>query len=835
MTRIRLRFLVGALAVVLAIPGVRASGETPPKILTVANDSTRPLAWDGTAVLAPAGVQQSQLRDASFTAGAAHQRFVAKVGPAREARVTIWIHWETPEDLALAVTDGKQTTYASSDEQAGTDEIVSFDVANGATYTVEVYAKAGAPTGVRPQYEATAWVRHADGINTTKRANATLKFVKPNVCGDPNYRVDANGSRVYEPPPPCYMKLKMPINVVFVGFDKAEVDAHKPDVAGQFPDPDPRAQLVKPIVENESRTGGGVPLARNGGSQVRQAAMLQGSAMSYLPWAYDFGEPNIVVTDEAWTRRLFGAAKAATTSGEYAHPWDRAYLESYNGRAAALRRDHPVVPGSPVDFIDAMKVEDWIAKNPPKGLKFNPADSALGFTYFVIDTYRPSYAGEYFNVDRYHNFRVMNSLTTDPDTGEQRGFDWGRVWGGRYRFLMLDVGAAPNSFEGSTPVNGATYRVAGGGDSALLDPPVWEYANCAAIDCRDLLPIMYQRIGENALSALYTRFARGYATRPRATDLYLLSSNTWTDANAVTDAPPRYDAKRVAASVYDLMRYTRVVPFTRAKTLHAGDAEQEALDAARMQSAARLPSGTGADPHPVMRMMLRDRAAYAPKIPGSISIPIVNALLPGATSWNGADADGSLLADLGGDPWGLVQSISDAGAAPVERGFTVPAIRNVGRVLGLYPATEGIAYTRDLPPDVNAPRPHPAKADEQYRAYYKTFDWTHATTATPMAAGWFYSRFEILDKDAIGIAHAFDWLDRSLDDVADAFAILDVRGHRTLPKAVEDQIMRAGTFMGQTVAYVQFGLMTQAVRAARRAKTETEKVVTTAIRAGVRR
>ena len=78
----------------------------------------------------------------------------------------------------------------------------------------------------------------------------------------------------------------------------------------------------------------------------------------------------------------------------------------------------------------------------------------------------------------------MNDLTVDPDSGSQNGFDWGRVWGGRYRFLMLDVGAAPNSFEGSTPVNGATFRTAGGGDSALLDPPVWEYANCAAIDCR---------------------------------------------------------------------------------------------------------------------------------------------------------------------------------------------------------------------------------------------------------------------------------------------------------------------------------------------------------------
>lgn len=827
-----MRFLIGVLAVVLAIPGVRAAAETPPKVLTAANDSTRPLAWDGMAVLTPAGVKQNQLRDASATAGAAHQRFVAKVGPAREARVSIWIHWATPEDLLLTVTDGGQTVYATSDNPPGTDEVASFDVVNGATYTVEVYAKAGGALA----YEATAWVRHADGTNTTRRAKPALRFTKPNVCGDPATHVDANGARTVRTPPPCYMKLKVPINIVFVGFDRDEVEAHKPDVAGQFPDPDPRAQRVKPLVESESSAGGGLPLAREGGAQVRQAAMLQGSAMSYLPWAWDFGEPNIVVPPESWTRKLFATAKAATTAGEYAHPWDRAYLESYNTRAAGLRRDHPVVPGSPVDFIDAMKVEDWIAKNPPKGLSFDLAKPSLAFTYFVIDTYRPSYAGEYFNLGRYHNFRVMNSLTTDPDTGEQRGFDWGRVWGGRYRFLMLDVGAAPNSFEGSTPVNGATFRTAGGGDSALLDPPVWEYANCAAIDCRDLLPVMYQRIGENALSALYLRFARSYATRPRAADQFLLASDTWTDATAV-QAAGKYDAKLVASRLYDLMRYTRITSVVGAKSLAAGDAEQDALEASRMQSAARLPSASGADPHPVMRMVLRRRHASK----GSQVIPIVNVNLPGATSWNGADANGSLTAMLGDDPWGLVQGVNDlnaaAGAAegaarlPGPRGFTAATLQNIGRTLGLHPATEGIAYSRDLPPDVNAPRPHPAKADEQYRAYYKTFDWTHATTATPMAAGWFYSRFEILDKDAIGIAHAFDWLDRSLDDVADAFAILDVRGFKTLPKAVSDQIAKAGTHMGTMVAYVQFGMMADAVRSARRAKAETEKVVALAIRA----
>ena len=73
-----------------------------------------------------------------------------------------------------------------------------------------------------------------------------------------------------------------------------------------------------------------------------------------------------------------------------------------------------------------------------------------------------------FPAGEYHVFRIDR---TDPDRGDFDGIDWARVWGGRYRFMMVDLGAAPNAYEAETWGNRA--RSVNG--SALYDPPLWEY------------------------------------------------------------------------------------------------------------------------------------------------------------------------------------------------------------------------------------------------------------------------------------------------------------------------------------------------------------------------
>lgn len=823
------RLAAGALAAVSALPGGGASGAEAPLVLTPAHGPSRPLMWSGRAEAAPREFRTSATRTLSEASGARHRVFVPSLRGSARARVALWVHWDTPEDLAVAVRDSSGAVVASSDEPAGTDESLVFDVADGAGYTVEVTAAATAPAAAG--YEAALWIRSIAGVKAARRAKAKLSYAKPNVCGDSAYRFDEQGRRVAVAPPPCYAVFKVPVNIVFVGFDRKEVADHAPEVAGQFPDPDPRGYRIKPVILDESQPGGAGVLAREGGATVRQAVHLAGGGIAHLPYAFDFGTPNIVVADERYSRRLFAAANEATVSGDYAHPSDRAYLERYNARASASRGDRRVAPQSPVDFIDAMRLEDWIARNPPPGLAFDLAKTPLQFTYFVLDTYRPPYAGRYFDLSRYHNFRVMNSLTVDPDTAEQRGFDWGRVWGGRYRFMILDTGAAPNSFEGAT-ATGVAGRP-GAGDSALIDPPVWEFSNCAAVDCRDLLPLYYQRIGENAVSALYLRFARGYASRPRASDRFALAASTWIDA-AATSSPPRFDAARVAGALRSLTPYSPVEVARAGR--RSASAEQAVLDQARSPQRGRTPAA--ADPRPLVRHVERNRGIYAPVARGTQAIPVVNAVVAGATRFEGAGG----AVRIGREPWGLVQASNDLDAAaagglgpaapfPAAGGFTGTAIRDIGRALGLFPATEGIAYTRDLPPDLNTPRPHPPKREEQHRAYYRTVDWTHATTATPMTTAFTYGRFEVLDRDAIGLAHAMDWLDRALEDVADAFAVLDGRGFAALPQAASDQVARAGRHMGAMVAWAQAGQTARAVAEARAAKRETERLVALALRA----
>lgn len=817
--------------------GPVASRADDAAILTGRSDAAHAVRWTGRASISPAGLSPAPLDTASAAAGAADKVFVVRIAPARTGRATLRIHWVTPEDLAVQVTAAGGNRVATSDNPPGQDETASFDVINGHAYSVSVIGKAGAATA----YDASLWVRSVRGTDTG--IPKSLVYERPNVCGDiPTKQMGA---------PPCYFKLKVPVNLVFVGFDRGEVDENVATMLGMLPSQDDlRAPRIKPVVLDESRTGGAAVVAREGGESVRQAALLEGSSLSALSFSYDY-QYRTIVADERYSRRLFAAAKAATTPGEYAHPFDRAYIESYNARSAGVRRAHPVLPGSPIDFIDAMKVEDWVAKNPPaKGVTLDPSKGNGGYTYFIVDTYRPSYAGEYFNLAHFHNFRVMNSLTTDPDTGAQRGFDWGRVWGGRYRFLMLDVGAAPNAFEGSSQVHGSSERTAGDGDSSLLDPPIWEYTGCQTpVDCRDLLPVLYQRFGDNVLSALFLRFTQSYATRPKAADQYTVASQTWHSASAYAPWPSKlehlYNARWVGSAMRGVVSSATVATVDRMKYLTATDAEQSALDDAIAHPGAH---GPAADPQSAIRLLDARRGSYFPGDgPLRSAIPVLNVVLPGSVQWQGADADGSTVATLGPDPWGVVSGVNDitkapavtatvrdsggtthAAAVPDPRkavqsglGFSASALRGIGRYLGLFGPNEGVVFARELPADAADIQPHPAAAQEQFKAYYHSIDWTYATTASPLADGWFYGRFEVLDRDALMLGHTIDWIEQALDDVADTFASLDVRGYREVPASITEQILRGGRYIAVAVGSAQAGLAQTSVANARLSKRET--------------
>ena len=120
-------------------------------------------------------------------------------------------------------------------------------------------------------------------------------------------------------------------------------------------------------------------------------------------------------------------------------------------------------------FVDGESTEDWIAANSEAMLGF-PAGrepGEAGYTVFVLNTWDAPEAEAAFPAGEYHVFRIDR---TDPDRGDFDGIDWARVWGGRYRFMMVDLGAAPNPYEAETWANrGRTVL-----GSALHDPPIWE-------------------------------------------------------------------------------------------------------------------------------------------------------------------------------------------------------------------------------------------------------------------------------------------------------------------------------------------------------------------------
>ena len=126
---------------------------------------------------------------------------------------------------------------------------------------------------------------------------------------------------------------------------------------------------------------------------------------------------------------------------------------------------------------DGEKVEDWIAANAKALLGFEVGPKAgrnvkagrdFGYTVFVLNTWDSPGALTAFPKNEYHIFKVNR---TDPDSGDFDGIDWARVWGGRYRFMMVDLGAAPNPYEAETWGN-RNRSVYG---SANYDPPLWEY------------------------------------------------------------------------------------------------------------------------------------------------------------------------------------------------------------------------------------------------------------------------------------------------------------------------------------------------------------------------
>ena len=367
-------------------------------------------------------------------------------------------------------------------------------------------------------------------------------------------------------------KVEVPLRVVLVGFEPGELDSAA--LLGEIPDRQ-RPGVLTPRGQspsgNSSWLGGDATLVNHGRNYY------DGTQPFLVPYQYEW-KRQVIVAPDAFADGLFAAMKANSATGEFSSSAKRQFLEGYNGTRGQYRGSAKQVPANaPVRFVDGEKVEDWIAANAERHLGFDFAARGKGpgknpgYTVFILNTWDSPQALRHLQPE--HEYHVFKVNRIDPDTKTFDGIDWARVWGGRYRFMMYDTGAAPNAYEGETWGN----RGRGVLGSAGTDPPLWEYrANApkpltlteatndweravspgATWDKASLNADLGRAVGQ----AGSFRFLHSYLYEPwPGTGKFYLSDNVWHDLHAeapfASDLSKLYDQATVIKGLSTLTPY----------------------------------------------------------------------------------------------------------------------------------------------------------------------------------------------------------------------------------------------------------------------------------------
>jgi hypothetical protein len=215
---------------------------------------------------------------------------------------------------------------------------------------------------------------------------------------------------------------KIPVNIVFIGYDKQAVD--KQNLLGQLP------AAYSPVVRYPQFYG------------------LPGRFMG-LKYNFDY---KVSFTDPKFTDKFFKYLK------NIGQPGDPTLYQQYYNEEEKNVLD---VTG-PVLYIDGPSVEKWLAKNLDD--KYDK-----GYTIVFVNWFnRPDF-----------NFHVYTKTDSpDPDTGYNFGelrasrkmIAWG---GGQSRLWFYDLSAGPEAWTSNWDVDDAD--VDGDGYPDYRMPPIWEY------------------------------------------------------------------------------------------------------------------------------------------------------------------------------------------------------------------------------------------------------------------------------------------------------------------------------------------------------------------------
>ena len=585
----------------------------------------------------------------------------------------------------------------------------------------------------------------------------------------------------------------MPLRVVLVGFEPGELDSAA--LLGEIPDRQ-RPGVLTPRGQspsgNSSWLGGDATLVNHGRNYY------DGTQPFLVPYQYEW-KRQVIVAPDAFADGLFAAMKANSATGEFSSSAKRQFLEGYNGTRGQYRGSAKQVPANaPVRFVDGEKVEDWIAANAERHLGFDFAARGKGpgknpgYTVFILNTWDSPQALRHLQPE--HEYHVFKVNRIDPDTKTFDGIDWARVWGGRYRFMMYDTGAAPNAYEGETWGN----RGRGVLGSAGTDPPLWEYrANApkpltlteatndweravspgATWDKASLNADLGRAVGQ----AGSFRFLHSYLYEPwPGTGKFYLSDNVWHDLHAeapfASDLSKLYDQATVIKGLSTLTPYFEFggdVKFEYLVESLNGNAEY-AADQDMLQRAKQNGDDV-AGPIPFTAMNTPTAMDYIDATarlsqrgaPCATSVPGLSVVVEKHYAWALPVIVAGIAPNRNGVPFGYLNSVSDltkySGADRDEAiaaihpqafsgAFTYTAVHEASHYLGLAHPHDSVGATRN--------------ADGSPR-YYDGFTWTYNTTAAPTTYSHTELVYSILDQESIARGHSayyLKWSDEALED-----------------------------------------------------------------------
>ena len=595
--------------------------------------------------------------------------------------------------------------------------------------------------------------------------------------------------------------VDVPLRVVMVGFEEGSVEAER--IFSEIPD----SQQVGSLYAyggaarsgDDSLTGAGAETLVNHGR-----AYYDENEPFLLPIEYRW-QPQLHYAPSEMAAGLFQAMMDSSTTGDYANPVLRAYLEEYNASRGSAYRvaasgdpAEAVAPGTPVRFVDGEVTEDWLAANTERYLGF-PAGrdpGQPGYTVFVLNTWDAPEAEAVFPDGEYHVFRIER---TDPDRGDFDGIDWARVWGGRYRSMIVDLGAAPNAYESETWGNRA--RSVNG--SALYDPPLWEYrANAprpvTAIDLVNGSSGIEQAVSpgefwdEEALQyvlartvneAVNFRFFASYLYEPRpGTGRFFLSDNVWHDSATVyqSDLELLYDQEAALEGLRTLTPYFEFDGDVVYQYLGESAENPEYVeDQAALDQAKQDGDDAAGAPHVSMRTeTMMDYIDSQPErfLRGgecATTVPTIQVAVPGHYAWALPVAAG-IATNREGVPWGFLNSVNDVtkwnGADKDQTlvlahpnvlfngTFTYTTIHEASHYLGLAHPHDTIGAIR---------------GEDGEPVYYDGFAWTYNTTASPTTYSHVETAYSILDQESIArghLAYYLQWAGEALEEAGAVFA-----------------------------------------------------------------